>query len=119
VPRQTKRVLTDAHWAAIRPHIPEYVPSGKGGRPRADDRDCLEGLLWLLRTGARWQDAPVDLPSGSTLWRRAREWADAGVLGAVHAALVERLGADGKLALSELFADATFVRAKRGVRTSA
>src|SRR5438128_889642 len=63
--RQTKRVLTDEQWARIEPHLPRYAPSPRGGRPRADDRECLEGVLWLLRTGARWQDMPVPIPDGT------------------------------------------------------
>ena len=112
--RHTTRVLTDDHWERVAPHLPEHPPSPKGGRPRADDRECLEGILWLLRTGGRWQDIPVDLPSGSTCWRRLQEWAGEGVLADIHAILIEELGALGKLDLEELLADATFIRVKKG-----
>src|SRR4051794_22651641 len=103
--RKTRRVLTDEQWQRIAPHLPTYEPSPKGGRPRADDRECLEGILWLLRTGARWQDIPVDLPSGSTCWRRLRDWAGEEVLQEIQAVLVEQLGERGKLDLEELLAD--------------
>ena len=116
--RQTKRVLTDDQWDRIAPHVPEHPPSPKGGRPRADDRECLEGILWLLRTGSRWQDIPVDLPSGSTCWRRLQEWAGEGILAEVHAILIEELDAFGELDFDELLADATFIRAKKGATTS-
>ena len=119
MPRKTKRVLTDKQWARIAPHLPEHPPSPKGGRPRADDRECLEGVLWLLRSGARWQDIPVDLPSGSTCWRRLREWAGEGVLEGIQAVLIEDLHGLGRIDLDELLADATFVRAKKGATTSA
>jgi transposase len=101
-----------------RPHLPEHPPSPKGGRPRAVDRECLEGMLWLLRTGARWQDVPVDLPSGSTCWRRLQEWAVDEILDQIQAVLVDELAGLGKLDLTELLADATFIRAKKGVRMS-
>jgi transposase len=117
--RQTKRMLTDEQWERMAPYFPEHTPSPKGGRPRADDRDCLEGILWLVRTGARWQDIPVDLPSGSTCWRRLQEWAREGVLGETHAALIEELQELGQLDFRELLADATFIRAKKGVMRSA
>lgn len=116
--RATKRMLTDDQWGRIAPHLPDHPPSPKGGRPRADDRACLEGILWLLRTGARWQDIPVDLPSGSTRWRRLREWALGGVLEEVQAVLIDELGERGRLDFGELLADATFIRAKKGARTS-
>ena len=117
--RKTKRVLTDKHWQRIAPHLPEHPASPKGGRPRADDRECLEGILWLLRSGARWQDIPVDLPSGSTCWRRLQEWAGEGVLERIQAVLVEELHDQGRVDLDELLADATFIRAKKGAWRSA
>jgi transposase len=117
--RKTPRVLTDEHWRRIAPHLPPHQPSPKGGRPRADDRECLEGILWLLRSGARWRDIPVDLPSGTTCWRRLRDWAATGVLEDLQATLVEQLHAAGRIDLRELLADATFIRAKKGGRTSA
>src|SRR5882672_12878949 len=104
--RHTKRVLTDEHWQRLAPHLPQHPPSPKGGRPRADDRECLEGILWLLRTGARWQDIPVDLPSGSTCWRRRREWAGDEVLEAIQAILVPELHELGRIDFDELLADA-------------
>jgi transposase len=119
MPRKTKRVLTDAQWRRIAPHLPEHPPSPKGGRPRESDRECLEGLLWLLRTGARWQDIPVDLPSGSTCWRRLREWADEEVLEDIQAILIEELAERGRVDFDELLADATFIRAKKGGSRSA
>lgn len=115
--RMTKRFLTDEHWEKIRPHLPEHRPSPEGGRPRASDRECLEGILWLLRTGAGWQRMPVDLPSGSTCWRRLQEWAGEEILSKIQAILVRELAALGKLDLSELRGDATFIRAKKGVTT--
>jgi transposase len=117
--RRTKRLLSDEQWERIAPHFPDHPPSPQGGRPRASDRECLEGILWLARTGARWQDIPVDLPSGSTCWRRLVEWAGGGVLEEVHAILVEELDDLGALDVEELFADATFIRAKKGGPTSA
>ena len=116
--RKTKRMLSDEHWGRVAPHLPKHVASPRGGRPRADDRECLEGILWLLRTGAPWQAIPVDLPSGSTCWRRLQEWAGEGVLGEIHAILIEELDELGLLNWEELFADATFIRAKKGATTS-
>jgi transposase len=75
--------------------------------------------LWLLRTGARWQDIPVDLPSGSTCWRRLQEWASGEILQQIQAILIRELGELGQLDLEELLADATFIRAKKGAWTSA
>lgn len=112
--RKTKRILTEGQWRRIAPHLPVHLPSPKGGRPREPDRECMEGILWLARTGARWQDIPVDLPSGSTCWRRLHEWSSEGILEKLHGVLIAELGDLGRLDLGELLADATFIRAKKG-----
>ena len=114
MPRRTTRVLTDEQWERIAPLLPEHRPSPKGGRPWADDRQCLEGILWLLRSGARWCDIPIDLPSGSTCWRRLQEWAGEEVLQEIHAILIQELDDLGKIDFAELLADATFIRTKKG-----
>jgi transposase len=116
--RKTKRVLTDEQWERIGPSLPQHPASPQGGRPRAPDRECLEGILWLLRTGARWQDIPVDLPSGSTCWRRLQEWAGEGILEQLHALLIQQLDDLGELDFEELLGDATFIRAKKGATKS-
>jgi len=117
--RRTRRLLTDKQWERIAPFFPKHPPSPKGGRPRASDRECLEGILWLARTGARWRDIPLDLPSGSTCWRRLAEWAGEGVLAEIHAILIEQLDDLGRLDFDELLADATFIRSKKGGSRSA
>jgi len=45
------RHLTDEQWEAVSKHLPKEKPSPKGGRPRVDDRRCLEDILWILWTG--------------------------------------------------------------------
>ena len=73
------RLLTDAQWEKIRPLLPQRLPRPRGGRPPAPDRKVLEGILWILRSGARWQDLPEEFPSPSTCWRRLRDWEEQGV----------------------------------------
>jgi len=115
MPRRTQRVLTDDQWERIAPLLPEHPHSPHGGRPWVDDRECLEGILWLLRTGSRWRDIPIDLPSGSTCWRRLQVWTGEGVLQEIHTVLIEELDELGKIDFDEFFADATFIRVKKGV----
>jgi transposase len=117
--RMTRRLVSDVLWARVEPHLPMRAPQPKGGRPWANDRDCLEGVLWVLRSGARWADVPVDLPSPSTCWRRLQEWAGEGCLDAIQAAVVEELDELGHLDWDQLVADATFVRGKKGAMRSA
>src|SRR5207244_4210336 len=71
--------LTDEQWLLIASLFPEKEPSPQGGRPPEPARLCVEGILWVLRTGARWKDLPKAFPSSSTCWRRHNEWTTAGI----------------------------------------
>src|SRR5260370_38685071 len=68
------RLLTDAQWKQSRPLLPKQPKRPRGRRPRADDRKVLEGILWILRSGARWCDLPEGFPSPATRWRRLQDW---------------------------------------------
>jgi len=56
--------LTDEQWGKIEPLIPKRPVGPKGGRPRTDDRLVFEGILWVLKTGARMERSsePVSKP---------------------------------------------------------
>jgi transposase len=114
----SKRVvyLTDEQWRKIEPLIPKKSRGEKGGRPRADDRLVFEGILWVLKTGARWKDLPEKYPHPSTCWRRLREWYETDVLKNMWRAFLSQLDHNGLLDWDEVFVDATFVPAKKGAR---
>lgn len=111
--------LHDELWQAIAPHLPprrrDHNP--KGGRPPADDRACLRGILYVLREGCRWQKLPaaaLGCPSGSTCWRRFHAWTQAGVWNKAHLQLLDLLGAEGLLDLQHVILDSAAVRAQKG-----
>lgn len=108
--------LTKDQWEFIRKRLPKEPG---GGRRRQDAKRILEGILWILKTGARWQDLPKDFPSYQTCHRRFQEWRKAGALRDVLEDLVQHLHKKGKIDLAETFIDASFVKAKKGVRKSA
>jgi len=68
--------LSDDQWERILPLLP---PPAREGRPRADDRRTLDGILYVLRTGSRWRDLPRAYGSHVTCWRRFAEWQASGV----------------------------------------
>ena len=111
--------LTERQWRRIEPLLPRPKRSPKGGRPTVDNRRCLEGILWVLRSGARWRDLPEGFPSPTTCWRRLRDWEAAGVWLKVWRALLGELDRRRRLKWSECFADGSFAPAKRGARRSA
>jgi transposase len=114
-------LLTDELWQAIQPPLPPHPASPKGGRPRASDRRCLTGLLFLLRTGLPWRFLPLELGCGSpaTVWRRLHEWTARGVWPAVHHKLLEALGEAGAIDLNDAVIDSASARATKGGRTPA
>ncbi len=56
-------LLTEVQWKKIAPLLPKPRKHRKGGRPWIDNRRVLEGILWILRSGARWQDLPERTPA--------------------------------------------------------
>lgn len=106
--------LTDEQWNLIEPLLPQVERRDGRGRPRIEDRTVLNGIFWILRTGAPWADLPDRFPSYQTCHRRFQEWVACGTLRSVLEALAEDLRSRGKLDLSECFIDGTFVMAKKG-----
>jgi len=108
--------LTDEQWAILEPLIPKKLPRDDGrGRPVVhSDRAVLNGIVWVLRTGAAWADLPERFPSGSTCFRRFSGWVRQGVLQAILEALARDLEERARINLSECFIDGTFVVAKKG-----
>lgn len=110
--------LDDEQWALIADLFPDPPPNPLGGRPRVDARRCLEGILWVLKSGARWKDLPRCFPSYVTCWRRFAEWSAEGIWDQAWRRLVKRLDQRGKINWKEGFADGTFASAKKGVIAS-
>ena len=105
--------LTDAQWAKIEPHLPRPQRSRAGGRPRVANRDVVDGILWVLKTGARWRDLPEGYPSGSTCWRRLRRWDEDGTW-LRHEPIPLEL-ARGPPIGENTFIDGSFASAKKGL----
>lgn len=107
--------LTDEQWLLIADLFPSDTPGPRGGRPRADARRCVEGILWVLRSGARWKDLPSTFPSYVTCWRRLQQWTAEGVWRKAWTRLLRRLAKQGKIDWEESIGDGMFVPAKKGV----
>ncbi len=96
-------VLTDEQWKLIEPLLPQGKSGPKGGRPRRDDREIVNGVLWILRTGAPWQDLPpTKYPPYQTCHRRFQEWVRAGTLEKILHVLATDLRERGKLDLTDV-----------------
>lgn len=115
-------LLPDELWQEIEPLLPPRPPaSPKGGRPPVENRDALRGILFVARSGIGWQMLPTEVfrASGSSCWRRLRDWTRDGVWPEVHRRLLNRLGKADGVNLDRVIVDSQSVRALRGARTAA
>ena len=77
--------VTDAEWSLVAPLIP---PARSGGnRRRVDEREVVNGLMYVLSTGCQWRAIPKDLPARSTLYDYFDLWSYDGTLDRLHEAL--------------------------------
>lgn len=114
--RKRTQLLTDEQWSKIEPLLPKRPEKAKRGRPPADNREVLEGILWVLKTGARWQDVPAPLPSGSTCRRRLLDWEEEGLWLEIWRRFLADLDEKQILDWDEAFIDGSFAPAKKGAR---
>lgn len=96
--------LSEADWALIAPLLPPE--RGRVGRPSHDNRRVLNGILWTVRSGARWMDVPERYGRWNSVYRRFRRWAQAGVFEAMLEALAGALAEERVQMI-----DSTIVRA--------
>jgi len=99
------RELSDYEWEVIKSLL---SPRSRVGRPRADDRMVLNGILYVLTTGCRWMDMPLGYGSYKTAWRRLKKWQDEGVWDRILRALAY-IREHGMVAV-----DSSTVEAKKG-----
>ena len=116
-----KELVSDELWEIVEPLLPEEPPKPKGGRPRVDDRATLTGIIFVLRSGIPWEMLPQEMGcgSGSTCWRRLRDWQEAGVWEELHRVLLDRLGEADRIDWERASLDSASVPAKRGAKRPA
>ena len=110
-----KPLLPDGLWNRIEPLLPAPKPRRFRfpGRKPVDDRKVLTGILFVLKTGIRWEDLPQEMGCGSgmTCWRRLRDWHEAGVWQALHELLLAELNSTDQIDWSRAAVDSSSVRA--------
>ncbi|AIG00955.1 ISPs1, transposase OrfA [Pseudomonas fluorescens] len=107
----TKRYkLSDSFWEMIEDLITQ---DQKTGRPRHDDRLMLNGILWVLCSGAAWRDMPERFGPWSTVYQRFRDWRNQGTFDQMLKRLHIRLNEQGLIDLDTWMIDSTAVRATR------
>ena len=69
--------LSEEQWQRVESTVPRCK---SGGRPPRDRRTLLDGMLWILRTGAPWRDLPEEFGPWQTVWRVFDQWNADGTL---------------------------------------
>lgn len=100
--------LTEAEWRRLEPLLPAPAARGRPGRPR---RQVLNGILWILATGAQWRDLPARYGAWPTCYRWFAQWARDGTWARVHQALERTLRSEFQLDWTIFCVDSTQIRA--------
>ena len=103
--------LTDEQWLLIKQHIPQS--KARTGRPRRDPRIMLDGIMWVLGTGAPWRDLPERFGPWQTVYDHFRKWRKSGVFTRIVEALQIKLDREGLIDWDLWCVDGANVRASR------
>ena len=109
MPPTRRYELSDAQWARLEPLLPPEKPWT--GRPNDDHRRILNGILWILNSGAPWRDLPRRYGRVGTVSSRFYRWRRSGVWQHVLEALQALADAQGRVGWELHFLDSTVVRA--------
>ena len=101
---QRRHELSDGDWERLEKYFSGRQP-GQLGRPRNDDRQMLNGILWIVRTGAQWRDLPERYGSWNSVYTRFAEWQKSGLFQRV----LEELGEEADL--QDMSLDGSYVHA--------
>jgi len=103
----SRKMISDQTWEALKPAV-EAAKHSKAGSPgKMNDRDFLEALLYLNRSGCPWRDLPPELGLWIAVYMRFRRWEARGI----WQRLWKNLQAEKFAQARELFIDSTTVRA--------
>lgn len=101
--------LTNEQWEKLEPLLPPQKPNI--GRPNTEHRKILNGILWILRTGAPWRDLPERYGPWQTVASRFYRWRKAGIWEQLFARVKELADSEGRIDWEIHYVDGTIVRA--------
>ncbi len=109
LPPQRRGDLTNQQWQWLQPLLPAQKPSV--GRPSNDHRTTLNGMLWILRTGAPWRDLPERYGAWESVSGRFYRWRKTGLWSRILQSLQQQADAKGKLNWEVHYVDGSVIRA--------
>jgi transposase len=104
--------LSDEEWALVEPVLPVQRNGGRG-RPPKTNREMLNGMMWILRTGAPWRDLPERFGPWQSVYHYFNQWRKTGVFDRVLEALQIRLDEKGYIDWDLWCVDGSSIRASR------
>lgn len=103
--------LTDAAWARLEPLMP---PTDRPGGRWRDHRMTLNGMFWVINSGAPWRDMPQRYGQWKAVYGRYRRWAREGLFDRMLNTLHLQLDEPGRIDWSQFDVDGTNIRADHG-----
>jgi transposase len=104
---QPRKMISDQIWEQLEPAITKAKHSRAGAPPAMTDREFMEAILYLNRTGCPWRDLPAELGSWHPVYMRFRRWQTRGVWQRLWKELQRERFAGAR----ELMMDSTTIRA--------
>jgi len=105
--KRVRKIITDSIWQKLEVALTVAKHSAAGAPPKLTDRDFLEALLYLNRTGTPWRDLPTELGEWDVVYMRFRRWTERGVWQRLWQGLQSAAFAEAR----EVLMDSTTVRA--------
>ena len=90
-----RHALTDEQWHLVEPLLPRST--ARTGRPPSDPRLMLDGIFWILATGAPWRDLPERFGPWHNVYNRFSRWARRGHWKRIYKALRVRVDKTGSI----------------------
>ena len=106
--------LTADQWDYIKCFLP---PQPRVGRKRAEDRKTINGILYVLETGCKWEDMPRRYGSYVTAWRRLKRWSEEGIWFKILSAICDTAYINGNLSIDTVSVDSTLIDSKKAAIT--
>ncbi|MGB6784860.1 MAG: transposase [Nitrosotalea sp.] len=103
--------ISDKQWETIQKHLPSPA---RTGRPRCDDRTTINGIMFILVTGCRWEEMPKRYGSKSTAHLRLQKWQQKGIWQNILSDAIKSAHHSGKIQLQKVSVDSSTVAAKKG-----
>ena len=103
--------LTDKQWNVIEQYLPKPA---KTGRPRSNDRNTINGIIYVLISGCRWSEMPKRYGFKSTANRRLQNWQQKGIWKKILVSAIKTAHSSGKLNLQKISVDSSSISNKKG-----